>query len=282
LQVSAETSRIAVEKRGLTLTLHPGADDLQVMGDFDRLTQVFSNLLSNATKYSERGGKIEVRMTREDNDVVARVSDTGIGIPGGELPGVFELFSQVNEHRSRAEGGLGIGLSLVRKLVELHSGSVTAQSPGAGGGSVFTVRLPLAESAGVEETSVPHARQNGSRRQRILVVDDNTDAATSLAMLLAELGHEVDTAFGGHEGVSKAESMQPDLIFLDLGMPQMNGIEAARRVRALPSGRDITLIALTGWGQEHDQRQTREAGFDRHLIKPIDPDDLEGLLSGHG
>jgi signal transduction histidine kinase len=278
LKVSAETGRVAVENRSLTLTVETGAADLHVMGDFDRLTQVFSNLLSNATKYTERGGRIELRMAQEGGEAVATVSDTGIGIPARELHGIFEMFSQVSEHRSRSEGGLGIGLSLVRKLVELHLGSVTGQSPGAGHGSIFTVRLPLLEAEGIEEPAPPKAQQNGSRRQRILVVDDNTDAATSLAMLLTELGHEVDTAFGGHEGVSKAETMQPNLIFFDLGMPRMNGIEAARRVRALPSGRDITLIALTGWGQEHDHQQTSAAGFDRHLIKPIDPNDLERLL----
>jgi signal transduction histidine kinase/CheY-like chemotaxis protein len=282
LATSAETGRIAIERRGLTLLVEPGAGELHVMGDFDRLTQVFSNLLSNATKYTERGGRIELRVTQEGDEAVASVADTGIGIPARELPGIFELFSQIGEHRSRAEGGLGIGLSLVRKLVELHRGSVSAQSPGTGAGSIFTVRLPLTEAASSEESLQPKAKPNGGQRHRILVVDDNTDAATSLAMLLAGLGHEVDTAFGGHEGVSKAELMRPDLIFLDLGMPRMDGIEAARRVRALPEGRDITLIALTGWGQEHHQQQTRAAGFNRHLVKPIDPDDLERLLAEAG
>lgn len=279
LEVSAETCRTAIEKRGLTLILEPGSGELCVTGDFDRLTQVFSNLLSNATKYTERGGRIELRMAREGDEAVASVSDTGIGIPSRELPGIFELFTQIGEHRSRAEGGLGIGLSLVRKLVELHRGSVSAQSPGTGGGSIFTVRLPVIEAAAVEEPSELKVKLAGGQRRRILVVDDNTDAATSLAMLLTDLGHEVDTAFGGHEGVSKAESMRPNLIFLDLGMPQMDGIEAARRVRALPDGQDVTLIALTGWGQEHHHQQTRAAGFNRHLVKPIDPNDLERLLA---
>jgi CheY-like chemotaxis protein len=220
-------------------------------------------------------------MAQAKGEAAVAVHDTGIGIPAHELPGIFELFSQVSEHRSRADGGLGIGLSLVRKLVELHGGSVSAQSPGGGGGSIFTVRLPLVEATAVEPASSPPARPNGSRAKRILVVDDNADAATSLAMLLTGLGHEVDTAFGGREGVSMAETMRPDLIFFDLGMPQMNGIEAARRVRALPEGKDITLIALTGWGQDQDHQQTRAAGFNRHLIKPIDPNELEGLLSEH-
>jgi signal transduction histidine kinase len=282
LEASVETCRMAVEKRGLTLLLEPGAGELHVTGDFDRLTQVFSNLLSNATKYTERGGRIELRMAQQGDEAIASVSDTGIGIPGRELPGIFELFSQVTEHRNRAEGGLGIGLSLVRKLVELHRGSVSAQSPGTGGGSVFTVRLPLREAAAAEESKQPETKLNGGPRHRILVVDDNTDAATSLAMLLSELGHEVETAFGGAEGVSKAETMRPNLIFLDLGMPRVDGIEAARRVRALPDGRDVTLIALTGWGQEHHHQQTRAAGFNRHLVKPIDPDDLERLLAEAG
>jgi signal transduction histidine kinase/CheY-like chemotaxis protein len=282
LSASAEACRSAIEKNGHTLNVDTGSDALYVEGDFDRLTQVFSNLLSNAAKYTERGGRIEIRTSREGDEAVASVSDTGIGIPAGNLPGIFELFSQVSEHRNRAEGGLGIGLSLVRKLVELHRGSVSARSPGTGGGSVFTVRLPVIEA--IEERSPPKAKTkaNGVLRHRILVVDDNRDAATSLAMLLNGLGHEVDTAFGGQEGVSKAQTLRPDLIFLDLGMPGMDGIEAAKRVRALPDGRDITLIALTGWGQEHHHQLTREAGFNRHLVKPLDPEELEKLLAVEG
>jgi signal transduction histidine kinase len=278
--VCAETCRAAIEKRGHSLIVEAGADDLCVQGDFDRLTQVFSNLLSNAAKYTEAGGRIDLRMTREGEEAVVSVADTGIGIPAADLAGVFELFSQVSEHRGRAEGGLGIGLSLVRKLVELHQGSVSAKSPGMGSGSTFTVRLPLVESMHVQVGAQP-AKPGlpATSRHRILVVDDNQDAATSLAMLLKGLGHDVDTAFGGHEGVSKAAAMRPNFMFLDLGMPRMDGIAAAQRVRALAHGKEITLVALTGWGQEHDRQRTREAGFDGHLLKPIDPAVLEKLLA---
>ena len=279
LAASAESCRTGIEKHGHSLITELGTDELCVEGDFDRLTQVFSNLLSNAAKYTDRGGRIELRMNRDADSAVISVSDTGIGIPAADLPGVFDLFSQVSAHRSRAEGGLGIGLSLVRKLVESHRGSVSASSPGTGCGSTFVVLLPLIETVETQAEPQPTARLPGNSAQRILVVDDNRDAADSLAMLLKELGHEVDTAFGGHEGVSKAETMHPNLIFLDLGMPLLNGIDTAKLLRALPQGKDIKLVALTGWGQEHDHQRTREAGFDLHLLKPIDLLELEKLLA---
>ena len=185
-----------------------------------------------------------------------------------------------SEHRSRADGGLGIGLSLVRKLVELHHGVVAAASPGAGQGSVFTVRLPLVEQVTTPKQFERVVLGHGVNfRHRILVVDDNQDAATSLAILLSELGHDVDTAFGAHDGIAKAAAMRPTLMFLDLGMPHMNGIEAAKHVRALPHGDDITLVALTGWGQALDHQRTSAAGFDGHLVKPIDLGELDKLLS---
>ena len=257
-----------------------GADDLAAEGDSDRLTQVFSNLLSNAAKYTDRGGTIELRMTREGDEAVVSVSDTGIGIPAADLPHIFDLFAQVSAHRNRAQGGLGIGLSLVRKLIEMHKGTVSACSPGAGGGSTFIVRIPLIRSVDVKDRQLlSSAAWQVAARHRILVVDDNSDAAISLATLLRELGHDVDTAFGGHEGVAKAESMRPNLIFLDLGMPLLNGIDTATLVRALPHGQDITLVALTGWGQDHDHQRTRDAGFDGHMLKPIDPLALDRLLA---
>ncbi|HEU5133822.1 MAG TPA: ATP-binding protein [Steroidobacteraceae bacterium] len=280
LAASAESCRAAIDEHGHTFFVESGADDLFVAGDFDRLTQVFSNLLSNAAKYMDRGGRIELRVARKMEEAVISVSDTGIGIPATDLPHVFELFSQVSAHRGRAEGGLGIGLSLVRNLVELHQGSVSATSAGIGRGSTFDVRLPL-----VEPAQVPQDHESAAyglsqvTRHRVLVVDDNRDAATSLAMLLSEMGQEVDTAFGGQDGVAKAEAMHPDLVFLDLGMPLMDGIDAAKHLRALPRGKDITLVALTGWGQEHDHQRTRAAGFDRHLLKPIDVAELDKLLA---
>jgi len=278
--VSSDSCRAAIEKDGHTFIVEPGTDELYVDGDFERLTQVFSNLLSNAAKYTERGGRIELRVTREDGEAVLKVSDTGIGIPAPDLTRVFELFSQVSAQRGRADGGLGIGLSLARKLVEMHHGSVSATSPGAARGSTFIVRLPLIEPMDVRaKLARPELGLPAISHHRILVVDDNRDAATTLALLLTELGHDVDAAFGGQEGIAKAEAMRPDLILLDLGMPVMNGIEAAKHIRALPHGKDITLVALTGWGQEQDFQRTREAGFDLHLLKPIDPDELDKLLA---
>jgi signal transduction histidine kinase len=281
LAASTEACRTAINKHSHRLVVDSGTSELCVDGDFDRLTQVFSNLLSNAAKYTEPGGRIELRMDQAGDEAVVCITDTGIGIPESDLSNVFELFAQVSAHRDLAEGGLGIGLSLVRKLVEMHQGSVSASSAGAGCGSTFTVRLPLIElPAAVEAARLTHRGLTPTRRQRILVIDDNKDVARSLALLLKALGHEVDTAFGGHEGIEKAESMRPDLIFLDLGMPRMNGIDAAQRLRALPQGRDITLVALTGLGQEHDRQRTRAAGFDGHLVKPVNSIALGKFLAG--
>ncbi len=282
LAASVEASRAIIDAHGHELVIDPCSEELCVEGDFDRLSQVFSNLLSNAAKYTEHGGRIEVRVVREGDDVVVSVSDTGIGIPAADLPGIFEMFSQVRAHQGRADGGLGLGLSLIRRLVEMHRGSVEVASPGEGRGSVFSVRLPLTEL----RAPVPHKRIGGettaiTSRLRILVVDDNEDAATSLAMLLELLGHEVMTASDGQDGVAKAAAMCPHVVFLDLGMPKMDGVEAAKRLRALPDGEATVLIALTGWGQDHHLERTREAGFDHHLLKPIDPGSLSELLAPH-
>jgi CheY-like chemotaxis protein len=186
----------------------------------------------------------------------------------------------VKSRWSRSEGGLGIGLSLVRKLMEMHGGSVSAASQGTGRGSTFIVRMPLTEDIPApEESAALVTRQRDLARHRILVVDDNLDAAASLAMLLAAMGHDVDTANDGPGGIAKAATMRPDLVFLDLGMPRMDGLETARHLRALPDGKDMTVVALTGWAQQHDLLRTRMAGFDEHLLKPIDPLELDRLLA---
>jgi CheY-like chemotaxis protein/anti-sigma regulatory factor (Ser/Thr protein kinase) len=281
LAFSAEASRAAIDMHGHRLIIDSCVEELSVEGDFDRLTQVFSNLLSNAAKYTERGGTIELRVAREGGEGVISVADTGIGIEAADLPGIFEMFSQVRSHQGRADGGLGIGLSLVRQLVEMHGGSVQVASPGEGCGSTFSVRLPL---TGPAANALPEHGVGGNQtpvapRRRILVVDDNEDAATSLATLLEQLGHDVVTAFDGEDGVAKAKALRPHVVFLDLGMPRMNGIEAARRLRALPDGAQITLIALTGWGQVQDLERTRAAGFNHHLLKPIAPDSLNRLFA---
>jgi signal transduction histidine kinase/CheY-like chemotaxis protein len=278
LAASAEASRAAIDARGHRLVIEPSAEELSLEGDFDRLTQVFSNLLSNAVKYTDAGGTIELRVAREGEEGVVSVTDTGIGIPAADLPDIFEMFSQVRSHRGHADGGLGIGLSLVRQLVEMHGGSVQVASLGEGRGSTFSVRLPLAASPAVPERAAVAPKTPAAPRRRILVVDDNEDVATSLAMLLEQMGHDVVMAFDGEDGLTKAIAFCPHVVFLDLGMPRMDGAEAAKRLRTLPDGGQTILIALTGWGQEHDRQRTRAAGFDHHLLKPIDPDSLERLF----
>jgi PAS domain S-box-containing protein len=282
LATSAQACRSYIDAHGHQLIIEAAAKGLIVNGDFDRLTQVFSNLLTNAAKYTEGRGQIRVRITREADDAVISVVDTGIGIPEPDLPHVFDLFSQVRVHQHRTEGGLGIGLSIVLKLVESHRGTVSVSSAGPGRGSTFTVRLPLMRD-GAEVAPRPEAQElmhGAGARRRILVVDDNEDAAESLAMLLEQLGHVLAIAHDGQEGVEKARSFRPDVVFLDLGMPRMDGFEAARQLRSLPEGRELLLVALTGWGQEKDQARTRAAGFDWHLLKPLEVDALRNIMSG--
>jgi CheY-like chemotaxis protein len=244
-----------------------------------RLAQVVSNLLNNAAKYTEPGGRVWLTAERQGSDAVVSVRDTGLGIPPEMLGKVFEPFTQVDRTLEKAQGGLGIGLTLVRRLVEMHGGSVEARSEGYGRGSEFVVRLPA--------VLTPPARDDGpaengrpAARRRILVVDDNRDAAVSLAMMLELMGNEVRTAHDGREGVDAAEVFRPDVVVLDIGLPRMNGYEAARHIREQPWGRDAVLIAVTGWGQEEDKRQSKEAGFDFHMVKPVEPAALEKLLAG--
>ncbi len=261
----------------LTVTLPP--DPVLVDGDPPRLTQVFQNLLGNAAKYSEPGGHIRMSVEQDGGEVVVRIRDSGIGIPAADLPHVFEVFVQVDTSWKRAQGGFGIGLSLVKEFVGLHGGRVEAHSDGLGKGSEFVVRLPLpaALPAAVEPPHAPAVGPRGPSR-RILVVDDDRDAAESLAMLLGFMGHEVRTANDGEAGLAAAAEFRPGLILMDIGMPVMDGHEAARRIRAEPWGREPFLVALTGWGAGDDRLRTQEAGFDRHMVKPVDPDALKELI----
>ena len=274
-----ESTRAQIEAKHHELLID-GEEPIAVEGDPDRLAQVFSNLLSNAAKYTEAEGRIRVTMRREGDDAVVAVEDTGCGIPAESLESVFEMFSQV--HAQQASGGLGIGLALVRELVQMHGGSVTAHSEGIGRGSTFTVRLPSIEGVQTDAQagaagSVP---VSGSERRalRILVVDDNADAANSLAMLLEIHGHAVRTVYGGPAALREFEGFGPEVVLLDIGMPDMDGYEVARRIRALPGGRSVRLFALTGWGQEEDKRRAMEAGFDEHLTKPVEAALLDTLL----
>jgi PAS domain S-box-containing protein len=279
LSSGAEAARTAIDTHGHELIVEPAAEELWVAGDFDRCTQIFSNLLTNAAKYTERGGKIVLRVAREGDCAVVSVSDNGIGIPSADLPHVFELFSQVRLHQGRAEGGLGIGLSIVRRLVEMHRGTVSVTSQGSGKGSTFTVRLPVISGGATTPVRVNAQLPPPVSPRRILVVDDNTDAASSLSVLLEHQGHQVATAHDGAEAVAKARILRPQIVFLDLGMPRMDGLEAARHLRSLANGEPMLLVALTGWGQKQDQQRTREAGFDVHLVKPINRAELDKVLA---
>jgi CheY-like chemotaxis protein len=250
-----------------------------------RLSQVIGNLLSNAAKYTEDGGEIRlaietVRGTRGASEVLFRVSDSGVGIPPEMLPKLFQLFMQVDRTVDRAQGGLGIGLALARRLVEMHGGTVTAYSEGPGRGSEFVVRLPVwtppKESAASGPASSSTTNRGPSRR--VLVVDDNVDSARSLAKMLQLEGYEMTTAHDGLEALEVAERIRPDVILLDLGMPKLDGYGTARMLREKPWGKGLALIAVTGWGQEEVRGRTRDAGFDAHLVKPVEMPTLLELV----
>ncbi|SMF97412.1 PAS domain S-box-containing protein [Methylomagnum ishizawai] len=281
IEQAVETSRPLVESGGHRLDVVLPPDPLHLDADPVRLAQVFTNLLNNAAKYTEPHGRIGIAAERQGNEAVIGVSDTGVGIPEAMLPRVFELFSQVDHGQGRAQGGLGIGLALVRHLVQLHGGRIEARSGGVGRGSEFVVRIPLAEAppAGFQASADPPAPEFP---RRLLVVDDNRDAADSLALLLELLGIEVRVAYDGSAALALLAEFPPDVVLLDLGMPGMDGYEVARRIRGQPGGRDIALFALTGWGQAADRHRTRLGGFDQHLVKPVDFEDLRRLLAEVG
>jgi signal transduction histidine kinase/CheY-like chemotaxis protein len=281
VEAALETSRPVIEAgdHELTVTLPPAPIHFQA--DPLRLAQVFANLLTNAAKYTEEGGRILLTAERQGSDVVVAVKDSGIGIAAEMLPRVFEIFSQSERALTRSQGGLGIGLSLTKGLVELHGGSIEARSDGLGQGSEFTVRLPIAVDLPFREADRPGEddEQQLVTKCRILIVDDNRDSADSLAMLLRIMGNEVGTAYDGEQAVAAAEEQRPEVVLLDIGMPKLNGYDACRRIREQPWGREMLLIALTGWGQEEDRRRTDEAGFNQHLVKPVDPAVLRKLLA---
>lgn len=242
---------------------------------------MFLNLLNNAAKYTEPGGHIDLRAERQGSDVVVSVRDTGIGIAADILPTVFEMFSQVEGSLSRSQGGLGIGLCLVKRLVEMHGGSIEAQSEGPGKGSTFVVRLPIVlEQRHVPKTGDDTEGATPSSTLRLLVVDDNRDAADSLAEVLKLMGNNVRTAYDGQEAVQAAGEFRPRVVLCDIGLPKLNGYQVCRHIREQPWGKTMLLIAVTGWGQDNDKRQSKEAGFDRHMVKPVDPQSLMKLLAG--
>ena len=254
-------------------------EPLWVEVDSDRVSQVISNLLTNAAKYTPRGGKITVDVSRDINQAVIRVADTGIGVAEHQLPRLFEMFTQVNPP-DKSQGGLGVGLAIAKRLVQLHGGSIEAHSGGPGRGTEFVVRLPVVSAPKPTPGGgrQPPALQAG-RRLKVLVVEDNHDLVQMLELAIEAMGHEVRSALDGQSGVSAALSYRPDVVLLDLGLPIVSGLDVARELRRHPEMAKVRLVALTGWGQEEDHRRTSEAGFDYHLTKPTSPDDLERLLA---
>jgi PAS domain S-box-containing protein len=280
IQTAVDLGRPAMDAAGHSLSVELPDPDVPLQGDDTRLTQAFGNLLNNAAKYTPPGGRVRIRAWQEGQSAIVEVSDNGIGIPGDMLETVFDLFTQVNEGAERSPGGLGIGLFLVRSLVEMHGGSIAAASAGPGQGTMFTVRLPCvarvaAQDAGAREAVV---ERGVADEMRVLVVDDNIDAAETLSTFLEMTGMHTRMAHTGPAAVDAALDYRPDVVLLDIGLPGIDGYEVARRIRSRPEVSRVLLIALTGWGTEADQRRAREAGFDHHLTKPVDVGALDALL----
>ena len=275
------TSAPIIESQQHSLTIDIPDREIALDADVVRLTQVFANLLNNAAKYTPRGGDIQIKVEQRDDSVDVRVIDNGIGIPQEMLPRVFDMFMQVDSSLERTQGGLGVGLSLVKRLVQMHGGTVEAHSKGAGTGSEFVVRLPTVRRPA--SVDAPRARTIDavpeSIRRRILVVDDNQDSATSLAMILGMKGHDTKTASDGLEAIEVADAFLPQLVLLDIGMPKLNGYETARLMRKKEWGQQAVLVALTGWGQDTDRARSSDAGFDAHLTKPVDFAAIQRLLA---
>jgi len=280
---AVETTRPSIDASRHQLTLDLPDELITVDGDKTRLVQVLANILHNASKFMDPGGRIHLKVTREASHVVISVADTGIGIPQELLHKIFDLFTQVHSKAERVQSGLGIGLALVRRLTEMHGGTVTARSEGPGRGTEFTVRLPAlaAEKVARDQASVEEMIPVVEPR-RILVADDNHDAAESLALQLELAGHEVRTVHDGVEALAVAKTFKPHIVVLDLGMPKMDGYETARKMRLRYWGKSATLIALTGWGQQQDRQRTTEAGFDAHLVKPVSEAQLFQALASAG
>jgi signal transduction histidine kinase/ActR/RegA family two-component response regulator len=273
-----ESMRPAVETTAPKITLKHSDRTLYLNADPVRLAQIFSNLLDNAAKYSGTGGRIEVEVMRQNDEALIAVTDNGAGIAAEHLPRLFDLFYQADRSMGRAQGGLGIGLTLVKRLVEMHGGSIEAKSEGLGSGSRFEVRMPLL-------TSDPHRERSGSEERRltrpvrILIADDNRDSANSMARLLRWSGNDVEIAYDGEDAFHLAEANRPEVLLLDIGMPRLDGYQLAERIRGQAWGRRMILIAATGWGQDEDRRRSLTSGFDAHLVKPVDSEALFDLIA---
>jgi PAS domain S-box-containing protein len=279
IQLAVEASRPLADSAGHELRVSLPEEPIYLLADPARLAQVFGNLLNNSCKYTGPGGTIRVTAARLESDVAVTVQDTGIGIPADRLDSIFDMFTQVDRSLERSQGGLGIGLTLVKRLVQMHGGSIEARSAGEGHGSEFVVRLPILSGPSTAVTPAATGAQELSHPRRILVVDDNEDAAFSLALLLKIAGNETHVAHDGVAAIEAAGTHRPEVVLLDIGLPKLSGYEVCRRIREQSWGKDIVLIALTGWGQEQDRRKSRDAGFDGHLVKPVDYPALLELLS---
>ncbi len=276
---AVETSRPLIESRDQKLTVILPDDPVYLDADPVRLAQVFVNLLNNAAKFTEAGGHIRLTAEQKGDEVVAAVKDSGIGIAQELLPHLFEMFTRVRPPVDRSPSGLGIGLALSKALIEMHGGSIEARSEGPGRGSEFIVRIPIARPPPLQGLPSPDEESLvAPLRHKLLVADDNRDAAESLALLLGMAGYEVRVAYDGQEAVDLAEAFRPSMVLLDIGMPRLNGYEAARCIRQRPWGKNIPLIAVTGWGKEEDKRRAMEAGFNAHMVKPVAPDALGALV----
>jgi signal transduction histidine kinase/ActR/RegA family two-component response regulator len=277
---AVDTARPVIDAQGQEVVVTLPSETIYVDADPTRLAQVISNLLHNAAKFSQRAGRIWVMTEREGNQAVIRVRDAGAGIPSELLPRIFDLFAQGDRTLERSQGGLGIGLTVVRRLVEMHGGHVTAHSEGIDKGSEFVVRLPISTGAN-ESQDRPGELVHDSEGRNVLVVDDNVDAAQSTAMLLRAWGHEVRIAYSGQEALHAAEASTPEIVLLDIGLPIINGYDVARRLREQPKFEQTILAAITGYGQAEDRRRSMEVGFDFHLTKPVDPTALQEVMASH-
>ncbi|GAA4858571.1 ATP-binding response regulator [Luteimonas vadosa] len=276
INAAVEAAEPLVVERKHTLEVEPVPPDIHLDVDPTRAAQVLANLLNNAAKYTDPGGRVRIRTGIEGDKARIAVQDNGIGMQADDVPRALEMFGQVDASLERSDGGLGIGLSLSKRLVEMHGGSISVQAVRDGPGTEVTVLLPIALETATREPDPPLAF---AHRLRVLVADDNADSADTMAIMLELMGHETRVASDGEDALEMAAAYQPDLVLLDIGMPRLNGYEACRRIRALPwAGERVRIVAVTGWGQEDDLRRSREAGFDRHMVKPLDAEELQAML----
>jgi PAS domain S-box-containing protein len=280
LRAVIEAHRQPAETSRHQITFAPTTQAVHVTGDRVRLTQVFANVLHNAIKYTPPGGKIEITLRTEEEQAVVSIRDNGMGVPAEMLTHIFEPFAQLDRSYERPDGGLGIGLTLAKRLVELHKGHIQANSAGIGKGTEFRVRLPAGTAPVAQAPSASSADSDFSVTRRVLIADDNHDAAVSLSMLLQSMGHETRVVHDGIEAVEEAEVFHPDIVLLDLGMPRLDGYETARKLASRPWAADTRIVAVTGWGQDADRKRAKAAGFHRHLVKPVDLDALQQVMSG--